>query len=136
MTPCREWQAAKSKGYGKKWDRDLGKVVLIHRWVVAQIHGWDAIKGKVVRHRCDNPACYRYDHLEVGTHSDNSRDMMDRRRGRSQFRKGENVTLSDSDVADIRANYAGTWGEQSRIAERYGVHRATITRILNGSARS
>jgi hypothetical protein len=46
----------------------------IHRWVVAQINGWDAIEGKVVMHKCDQPLCYRYDHLQIGTHGDNVRD--------------------------------------------------------------
>ena len=82
-TPCREWQGAKnSGGYGQK--RDSGKTVYVHRWVVAQIHGWEAIKNRVVMHECDNPACFRYDHLRIGTHRDNSGDMVAKRRHGNQ----------------------------------------------------
>jgi hypothetical protein len=47
---------------------------------VAQIDGWDAIEGKVVMHLCDNKLCYRYDHLRIGTHSENHADMMSKGR--------------------------------------------------------
>lgn len=87
MTPCREWQAAKAtNGYGIKWDKVLKKDVRIHRWVVAQIHGWEAIEGKVVMHLCDNKACYRYDHLRIGTVADNAADMAAKKRGNNQYK--------------------------------------------------
>lgn len=47
----------------------------VHRWVVAAVHGWPAIEGKVVMHKCDNRKCYRYDHLQIGTIADNNADM-------------------------------------------------------------
>ena len=40
------------------------------------------IEGKVVMHICDNPACFRYDHLRVGTQIDNIHDMFAKGRGR------------------------------------------------------
>jgi hypothetical protein len=52
----------------------------MHRWVVAQIDGWDAIEGKVVMHLCDNRRCYRYDHLRIGTVADNVRDAAAKKR--------------------------------------------------------
>ena len=70
-TPCREWQGARTKnGYGER--RVNGKVTYLHRWV------WESINGPTsehVLHRCDNPPCFRYDHLFVGTHADNMADM-------------------------------------------------------------
>ena len=77
MTPCVEWQGAKSeRGYGRKGVN--GFVWYVHRWVMAQVHGEDAIKGKVVMHLCDNPACFRYDHLQIGTQSENMRDWSEK----------------------------------------------------------
>jgi len=43
----------------------------------------DAIKGKVVRHQCDNPSCYRYDHLLIGSQKDNVQDAVERGRYRN-----------------------------------------------------
>lgn len=81
-TPCREWQLHRnSAGYGMRWDRDLGRDVLVHRWVMAQLHGWDALRDRVVMHLCDNPACFRADHLLVGTHGLNHIDMHAKGRG-------------------------------------------------------
>lgn len=42
-------------------------------------------KGKVVRHRCDVPNCWNPEHLVIGDHYQNMRDMMERNRGRNQF---------------------------------------------------
>jgi len=61
-----------SDGYG--WIKDGGKQLLAHRVVVAEETGVD-LSGKLVLHVCDNPACVRPDHLRVGTHKDNMRDM-------------------------------------------------------------
>jgi len=42
------------------------------------------IEGQIVRHLCDNPACFRYDHLAIGTQADNLADMAAKGRGRNQ----------------------------------------------------
>ena len=79
MTPCREWQGPRnSAGYGNRYTDVEGQRerVYMHRWVVAQIHGWEAIKERVVMHLCDNPPCYRYDHLRIGTQGENIRDAV------------------------------------------------------------
>lgn len=38
----------------------------------------------MVRHRCDNPPCWKLDHLVLGTASDNSADMVARGRWRGK----------------------------------------------------
>lgn len=61
---CIETTGAKNeRGYGYVW-RD-GKHVREHRLVFAEANGLTLsdIKGKVVRHRCDNPSCINPDHL-------------------------------------------------------------------------
>lgn len=83
-TPCREASSLQSRGYGQKYGSGPrpGVPVLMHRWVIAQIEGWDAIRGRVVMHKCDNPACFRYDHLQIGRQVENLRDAVAKKRGR------------------------------------------------------
>ena len=75
MSPCRESTSLTDRGYGYR--RVDGKRWRTHRWVVAQIDGEEAIEGKVVMHLCNNPSCYRYDHLKIGTQSENIKQAYD-----------------------------------------------------------
>jgi len=80
-TPCRLWQGALSgSGYAQRTDHQA-----MHRWVWEQING-PVPPGMHVCHRCDNPLCYRYDHLFLGTQAENLADMTKkgRRFGRPQ----------------------------------------------------
>ena len=76
-TPCREYQGSRNrKGYGLREGRAARKygTPLVHRQIMIMA-GHD-VTGKVVMHLCDNPACFRYDHLRVGSGSDNVQDMV------------------------------------------------------------
>jgi hypothetical protein len=76
-TPCREWLGYRTeKGYG------IYKRRRIHRWVWQQVNG-PIPAGMIVMHRCDNPPCYRLDHLRLGTIAENQRDMKAKGRGRN-----------------------------------------------------
>ena|ERR1035437_3059531 len=71
---CWTWNKSKnSKGYGLVW---FGlKPYLAHR--LSYVMNYGAIPDKLlVCHRCDNPSCVRPDHLFLGTHKDNTRDMI------------------------------------------------------------
>jgi hypothetical protein len=80
---CREWTGAlsgpKHHQYGTRSIN--GKMVKVHRYEWEQHYG-PIPEGMKVLHRCDNPKCYRLDHLFLGTQADNVRDMLDKRRGR------------------------------------------------------
>lgn len=78
---CWEWKGAKTKaGYG---------------WFSAKIASrisWEIYRGKIpkdmlVCHKCDNPPCVNPDHLFLGTHKDNTLDMIKKGRGRMQKEK-------------------------------------------------
>lgn len=72
MTPCREWQGRRNdKDYGKI-DRQ-GRTWSVHRWVWTLVYG-QIPDGLHLCHHCDNPACFRIDHLFLGTNSENQLD--------------------------------------------------------------
>ena len=131
LIPCREWTGQRTKaGYG--WKK---RHVYMHRWVMAQIHGWEALKGKVVRHHCDNPPCYRYDHLQLGTQADNIVDM----KVRGRWGVGEDhhqAKITDDDIDQMKAMYHEQGMKQPDIAEIFGVDRSHVSRIVRGLART
>lgn len=47
----------------------------LHRWVFEQVLGRRLTNQETVLHLCDNPPCYRYDHLRLGTVQENNADM-------------------------------------------------------------
>lgn len=130
---CWNWTGSKKKGgralpYGFiKFD---GKTRTAHRvaWFMATGE-WPEL---LVRHRCDNASCVRFDHLELGTQTDNIADMVDKGRstkGRRSPNKrpGElspNAKLTESAVRAIRAAAGASTAE---LARRFGVSEKTIT---------
>lgn len=74
---CWNWQAAKNfDGYGNF--RVGGKSIGAHRISFEIFNGAPSIKH--VLHSCDNPACVNPAHLREGTHADNMRDVVIRKR--------------------------------------------------------
>jgi hypothetical protein len=79
-TPCIEWPGAlDDRGYGRKNIKKNGK------WVTVRTHrlAWEEANGPIpdglhVLHRCDNPPCMNPEHLMVGDHAENMRQMMER----------------------------------------------------------
>lgn len=86
----------------------------------------------LIRHRCDNPPCCNPAHLEVGTHADNNRDMVER--GRARYVNGEEVggvRLTEDQVREIVA-LRGEGHTLKGIAARFDVHYTTVQCILLG----
>ena len=59
-------------------------MILAHRFVWQLING-PIPDGHCVLHKCDTPACVNPEHLFVGTHSDNTRDMIKKVGGGKQL---------------------------------------------------
>lgn len=136
---CWEWQfSLDTHGYGHMWIE--GRLRLAHRVAWELEHG-SIPEGMFVCHRCDNRKCVRPDHLFLGTHTDNMRDMS--RKGRSHAPRpqppgthaGEangRAKLTANDARMIRTLYAAGDTTHVRLAAEYGVAFSTIARIVDG----
>ena len=83
---CLEWKGSKNRrgGYGSFMAG--GKSLLAHR--IAYIIEYGVNPGEFcVLHSCDNPACVNFEHLCLGTHTDNMQDMI--RKGRDNYARGD-----------------------------------------------
>jgi len=79
VTDCWIWQGGKNNiGYGMM--RDDNKMRTTHR-VSYEEHTQTKIpKNLVVMHSCDNKHCVNPAHLSIGTHQDNTNDMISKNR--------------------------------------------------------
>lgn len=129
---CWEWTASLDRyGYGK-FSSEQGQWQRAHRISWQLTHGYIPPKTCVL-HRCDNPKCVNPEHLFLGTHADNMRDMYakDRRRARRGESHGM-ARLSQVQVDAIRNLDAnGNW-TLLELATRFGVSQSTIWSVVNG----
>lgn len=132
--PCIQFSGSINEaGYGRT--QFMGRQYLAHRLAFAlnQMKHPDALKGVVIRHRCDNPSCINVDHLLPGTAADNMRDKVER--GRQLV--GEQIPqskLTAAQVVAIRAAYRprSRHANQRALAKAYGVSQATISLAIAG----
>lgn len=126
---CLEWQGSKSDtGYGCFYD---GKAYHAHRYAWIKKEG-PIPSGLLVLHKCDNRACVNTDHLFLGTHQDNSRDMVSKGRQRlPRSTAGEahgESKLTDDAVREIRTS--PLTGRQ--LAAKFGVDESTVSHVRRG----
>lgn len=141
--PCVEYHFRNSKrGYGvvpfgapqrDKLGRKRGrKSVQLHRWVMSQVIGRELTPDEVVRHTCDNPPCFLFEHLRLGTQADNIADMTAKGRARNNPSRGSAHPMAKLDEADIVLIRSAT-GPQRAIALRFGVSQALVCMIRRGT---
>ena len=132
---CKLWKKGKNKqGYGQRWY--AGKNVLAHRAAYCGANGLtlEDIKGKVVRHTCDNPTCVNPKHLLLGTQLDNVRDCIERGRRPGQKRRAEKV-FTERLVLDIYLDKISEGKDKKTAALiascQVGCSEATVRRIIS-----
>lgn len=89
-------------------------------------------KGLHVLHSCDVRACVNPDHLSLGTHAENMRDMADKGRSGGPKRRGDcngRAKLGESQVRVIRA-MAAAGHSQKGLARIFGMGSTTIAAII------
>lgn len=134
---CWLWTGARApNGYGHILAR--GVIVAVHRlsW---EVHAGPIPDGLCVLHRCDIRHCVRPDHLFLGTHRDNSADMIrkgrdngfatrPRPRGAAHWRSRQ-PELTEQQRADIVAKHRAGATYAALVAE-YRRSTSTIWRAL------
>jgi len=126
---CWGWKGSKNPGgYGKITVRIEGKPITIsaHRLAYTAYRG-DIPLGKLVLHRCDNPACTNPDHLFLGTHQDNMKDKIAKGRC-STIKSISNAKLTRPQVLYVWEHRNSRITAQALAAE-LGVNEYTVRDI-------
>jgi hypothetical protein len=148
---CWLWTGALNRcGYGEV--RAFAKKQSAHR-VAWEITNGSIPEAQHVLHRCDTPACVNPDHLFLGSHTDNMRDMS--RKGRSgptnhpermargdrngarlypeRMPRGEQNSSSKltwKQVREIRARWAAGGVHKAALAREYGISHSNLNFII------
>jgi hypothetical protein len=94
-------------------------------------HGILLPKYALVMHRCDNPACVRPSHLELGSYQENVDDM--NAKNRAHYVVGSKVgsaRLDEERVKELRQMHAGGSVSLRAIARHFGVDHKTASKIV------
>lgn len=125
-TMCWVWAGTRdAAGYGKI--KIGGRMFRAHRV------SYQLFKGEIgdydVLHKCDNPSCINPEHLSLGTHGDNMRDMISKGRRNTKGEKASAAKITNKQAEKIR--YDKRSG--AVIAAEYGVTKSTINKIRRGA---
>ena len=123
-----------SHAYPKaKWSEYLMVSIDGNKYVYNR-YNWEQKYGKIpdgmcLRHKCDNSKCINIEHLELGTHTDNMRDIWNRDRCTHVGEKNSNAKLTSDQVCEIRRLLAESNLSQEKIGEMFGVTQVLISAI-------
>lgn len=128
---CWVWPLATGHVYGSAMIK--GRKVMAHRAAWELTNG-PIPPGMLVCHRCDNPPCINPDHLFVGTHADNSADMVRKNRAfRAPGVDNPKAKLTDEQVMRARMLRCDGW-TYKELAGEFGVQVMTIHKAVRGGS--
>jgi len=103
---------------------------MAHRYAWEQKHG-KKIGDSIAMHTCDTPACCNPDHIVIGSHADNVKDKMKKKRQAI----GENIkasVLTTQQVFEMREKYKPKIYTYKMLAAEYGVSKDTAQKAVRG----
>lgn len=127
---CWEWTGSKTRdgygviGIGRKQYRASRMSYTIHKGFIPS--------GMCVCHTCDNPLCINPDHLFLGTHKENTQDMMKKGRKSIMIDTDHPLTKITHEQRKSVISLRRSGKSLNEIAALYGVVFQTISRICNG----
>lgn len=87
-------------------------------------------KGLLLCHKCDNPKCINLKHLFIGTHAENTKDMLNK--SRDYHGSGHwFAKLNDDDVREIYASNE----KRIKLSKDFGISLRYVYMIKAGSTR-
>ena len=130
---CWDWSGCKcAPGYGQF---RCGKIRIRAHRASWNLHRGEIPEGMFVCHKCDNPTCSNPEHLFLGTHLDNVRDMIKKDRHPTIGKKGENnhrAILKISQVKKIKKILKTGIVSLLDIAKMFNVSKGAIACIKYG----
>lgn len=134
---CRLWNG-NTRGNPKHLNNYYPVIWLDYKRYSAHRLQWELLRGPIpdgflVCHHCDEPLCMNIEHHFLGTHKENTKDMI--QKGRAKYgEKHPMKKLTDLQVAEVKARF--TAGEtQTSIAKSLGMGTSQINRIVRGHSR-
>jgi hypothetical protein len=123
---CWNWLGVVNKwGYGRYHNNGSH---MAHRYAYELEHGI-SIKGFIAMHKCDNPKCCNFKHLEIGTHADNQYDKVNKNRQAKGEKSGASI-LTELKVLQAREKYNNGGYTYKQLAEEFGVCKDTMQKAI------
>jgi len=130
---CWHWTGQiLSNGYGRisVGARNLGNE-LAHRVSWRLANKQEIPEKMVVMHKCDNPKCVNPNHLNIGTHKQNTQDMITKGRKRVVSPKGEGNGKSLLDAEKVRLIRSSKLNH-AELGRQLGVSTSCIRGVRTG----
>lgn len=127
LTPCWVWVGLAPGEYG--FLRVDGRKCQAHRYSYLLHNGVNPGR-QLVCHKCDNRSCVNPEHLFLGTHQDNTDDMI--KKQRHKHVRGESAPsakITEEDVLEIR-RLAASGMLHTEISKRFPIAAVTVGFIV------
>lgn len=126
---CWPWTGRRGeKGYGRVaigTTQPRSTTRATHVAYFLEFGAWPDEDKPIVLHTCDNPPCCNPRHLRLGTHAENNEDMVAKNRHRPHARVTAEMAAEMRSLHDAGHTFIA-------IAERFSVHRSTVSKTVRG----